>query len=57
MPPEPEPVRQPQRASGRLFDTIRCLLGRSFYDDPNIYRAADLLIWCHGTRNALMTAA
>jgi hypothetical protein len=33
------------------------LLGRSFYDDPNIYRAADLLIWCHGTRNALMTAA
>jgi hypothetical protein len=34
---------------GRLFDTIRCFLRRLFYDDPNIYRAADLLIWCHGT--------
>jgi len=27
-----------------------------FYDDPNIYRAADLLIWCHGT-NANIEAA
>ena len=41
---------------GRLFDTIRCLLRRLFYDDPNIYRAADLLIWCHGT-NANIEAA
>jgi len=32
---------------GRFFDVIGCLLGPLF-SDPNIYRAASLLIWCHG---------
>ena len=40
---------------GRCFDTIGCLLGPLF-SDPNIYRAADLLIWCHGA-NANIEAA
>jgi hypothetical protein len=40
---------------GRLFDVIGCLLGPLFLD-PNIYRAAGLLIWCHGA-NANIEAA
>jgi hypothetical protein len=40
---------------GRLFDAIGCLLGPLF-PDPNIYRAAGLLIWCHGA-NANIEAA
>jgi hypothetical protein len=32
---------------GRSFDAIGCLFGPLF-SDPNIYRAASLLIWCHG---------
>ena len=40
---------------GRCFDAIGCLLGPLF-SDPNIYRAADLLIWCHGA-NANIEAA
>ena len=40
---------------GRRFDAVGCLLGPLF-PDPNIYRAADLLIWCHGA-NANVEAA